>query len=1150
MLAHSSAWEDEETAQGGGPVSGSPGVPQVTRRELLNVREGQWASKLRGISLIAEAEIPEKHRTQAASVLGYLYQQQKLKIGTGAAILAEWPACLVASMSGVAVTDYQKGTYWPLFWRVAGFTGYAEDQSLWGHAFIRALARLGLPSFSEAPLRYLGPILMHAGIPANCLGDFFRLLAERRRQEPGLDADAFLSWATAPGRELRLSELHKPAERFLRHGGDYAYDIVDRTIDLLDKLTEPDPDLDGIRLPAYMIEAARRQLESGELDLSGTRRHSHAGTGAVRQAQPKIALDPYGQGVHVVLPPVGDTPDGVARWRVTADGEAHTVQSRAMWVGAAETAPQTAFPLNRPVRTVLVSLTGHEGLATELRVVEQSDPVLFFGEDGRRLASTVSLPKGLVWIMHPADRDLELTGDPGRIVEPDVPFGWEGWRLRLVSLESVQAVALQGGRTHPVEGKARPRLLLGEPLIGVTTPFGSPVFSVPPRLSLPGITGTEVKWHVEVRRTGSLTALVSREVAEPGEADIWDGVPRPVLGSFEVTVRGPLGRGMRRTVFIAEGLAFRYEPSPRQLTRIGLVKGRASLTAAIGAVVSPAVLRLEPGQRSRPVEYRTHDESEPLVITPPHAAVLCPNAGVTTWTTSPLHLVAEDFAAAGRLLVRGMTGSQGGRNGQPELGVYVSGNRVQVIEASNSQAGGIIGFELGRAVDTIATHRRAELALELGDTLMPVATVRPRKLASGVDFDGDTLMLRDHVRVDGLTAGIYLVYAPWRPPLELSVAPDGTVALPSKLRDAGPLCVLLAIDDPWDPISWPSWPGSAGYRCEAAGIPPSDDPDEAALSSFVAEAREIPESTSHLDWLWWLVTKSSALAEAGARPDLANRCAEALCGRPREALLALSDAGLSQDQVISALIVSGIAAEVPDLYGWLPTELAGLEKLWTVLPAAAAIAAGDIVTRADLVGVAAGQCGESLTEILAGKPDPYAGVGRFGLDAERLALLPPEQVDSLWQAAAVVPHALLDVDTRAAAARRMFDARDKTVVRAATASAKAAALLVKTLINQSRTPHLADAITARLPREHKGGWLALPAMSIAFALMARLAARGNPKCRALEREFRGEWIVLVQHAPHLVAIDLVLAEALIVGALAPLHMPAEATNADLEEDHD
>ncbi len=79
-------------------------------------------------------------------------------------------------------------------------------------------------------------------------------------------------------------------------------------------------------------------------------------------------------------------------------------------------------------------------------------------------------------------------------------------------------------------------------------------------------------------------------------------------------------------------------------------------------------MRFGPGERAHVVEYRTDAESEPLVITPPHVAVLCSGAGVTTWTTSQIHLVAEDFAKAGRLLIRVPAASQvaRGRTQQPE----------------------------------------------------------------------------------------------------------------------------------------------------------------------------------------------------------------------------------------------------------------------------------------------------------------------------------------------------------------------------------------------------------------------------------------------------------------------------------------------------
>ena len=213
---------------------------------------------------------------------------------------------------------------------------------------------------------------------------------------------------------------------------------------------------------------------------------------------------------------------------------------------------------------------------------------------------------------------------------------------------------------------------------------------------------------------------------------------------------------------------------------------------------------------------------------------------------------------------------------------------------------------------------------------------------------------------------------------------------------------------------------------------------------------------------------------------------------------------------------------------WIPGELRTLKRLWAGLPAAAAIATCDLFEDDDVADEAAAQCGDSLTAILQKHQDPHAAVGRFGPGAERLAALPPEQVEALWQAAAVVPQAMLDADTRATAARRMFDARNTPPMRATAVIARNVSRVAEQLISQTRYRDLAEAITARQPAQGKGGWLALPAMSIAMALLARLAARENSNCAMLEREYRGKWANLALYAPELVAIDLVVAEALVV----------------------
>ena len=160
----------------------------------------------------------------------------------------------------------------------------------------------------------------------------------------------------------------------------------------------------------------------------------------------------------------------------------------------------------------------------------------------------------------------------------------------------------------------------------------------------------------------------------------------------------------------------------------------------------------------------------------------------------------------------------------------------------------------------------------------------------------------------------------------------------------------------------------------------------------------------------------------------------------------------------------------------------------------------------------------------------YAQVGQFGPDAERMAVLSAEQVEAVWQAAAVVPQTLLDADTRAVAARQMFDARRTPELARAAREATSIVRSAERLVAASPYRAAVAQIAARRHPDGKGGWLALPAMSASLALVARIAARGNEACRSFERGWRDRWADLARQAPDMASIDLVLAEALIAGA--------------------
>ena len=215
------------------------------------------------------------------------------------------------------------------------------------------------------------------------------------------------------------------------------------------------------------------------------------------------------------------------------------------------------------------------------------------------------------------------------------------------------------------------------------------------------------------------------------------------------------------------------------------------------------------------------------------------------------------------------------------------------------------------------------------------------------------------------------------------------------------------------------------------------------------------------------------------------------------------------------------------------------ERLWGVVPAAAAVLCSRLLAEpADLgqdrsaavIDAALVQCGSNLDAVLDGAGDPSAQVGQFGPDAERMAVLSAEQVEAVWQAAAVVPQTLLDADTRAVAARQMFDARRTPELARAAREATSIVRSAERLVAASPYRSAVAQIAARRHPDGKGGWLALPAMSASLALVARIAARDNEACRSFERGWRDRWTDLARQAPDMTSIDLVLAEALIAGA--------------------
>jgi len=478
-----------------------------------------------------------------------------------------------------------------------------------------------------------------------------------------------------------------------------------------------------------------------------------------------------------------------------------------------------------------------------------------------------------------------------------------------------------------------------------------------------------------------------------------------------------------------------------------------------------------------------------------------------------VRLTSESFTEAESLWV-----DLPGADKLPPLEVHAGGQCVQQLTPRGCR------YDLTHAQDTVARYRSARLLLPVHDRQIPVGYVLPDRFAAGVSAHSDRLVLDGCAWIDGLTAGVYLGTAPWRGPEQIPVEPDGSIPLRPALRNAGPLHLRLAVEDPWTRSKWPRWPEpKETLFCQRPGHYGGADAEERRLSGYLAGDKPFPTDVVRLDRLWTIVDLANKIDDACADRWIRN-CAEALRRNPDKALRQLPAAGLPPDRIVVALITAGLAAERTAAFR--QTDLG----MWRTAPVVAALLSSpvlpDISAHPELRSQVEAVCGKAAIDILRGAGDPYPRAGRFDSLAQRPVRQEPKRLEEPRNAAQIIPKALLDAETRIAAAQSLFDRRNR---RDAGIVAKEAARVIsnaRTALRSTRLRILESYITARCAPDQLDGWVSLPAMSIACALLARAAARGHEGCRAAEERFRPLWRMLAKLAPELTAIDLIRAELL------------------------
>jgi hypothetical protein len=439
-------------------------------------------------------------------------------------------------------------------------------------------------------------------------------------------------------------------------------------------------------------------------------------------------------------------------------------------------------------------------------------------------------------------------------------------------------------------------------------------------------------------------------------------VPRPIVGTFHVTILGPLGFRLYHRITIAEGLSATYEPDARLLTADGLDPAKATITGH--ATLSDTSLRFDAKRLEQMITYG----ATRFVVTPPHMSVLHDSErGGASWSAAPVPLSTESFIpnAPGWLLIRAPESLS-----LRELRVTGPGNVSQTVPPHGVRRPGQVRYRLAQITDTVAYARKLDMALAIQDRLIPVASIRSRVLATGATIRSGQLKLTDCRGQPGLYVGVYPIYAPWRAPVVLPVRKHGVVDLPVTLKHVGPLRVFPDIRD--SSASWPYWPTEENdsFLADALAERFPGDKEEQALSAFLAGREQCPETVD--DERMWLVTRlAEQLKTDGARQDLYGQCDMRLRSYPVPALLALARTRLDPGDAVVEIIRTGLASQqIAD-----SIKVGDARHLWGRLRVVAVLLSGGILSDPErmpqLIELVTKDHGAAFADILRGETDPY-----------------------------------------------------------------------------------------------------------------------------------------------------------------------------------
>ncbi len=1101
------------------------------------------ARDLDKVDLFFEVNLDEDAIRRAQELFGRVATAE-LRTGTYEALIKKYPALTLVTLIGHAGLAYEQGRFWDSYWEELALEADDEFEHVLRHSLNDLLRKFRLREFPEiAASNYIRVMAMHAGIPVYCLGDLVEVIEEHVQHGRDTTGAAVLEWLTEPGMSYRLNRLDVPVRNFLQLAGEIAVDILDRIIEFLlftvehsDVWNDLALDTSTTGLPTLLLEGLIERLRERPFGQAAV-----AAPKVARRRKPAVSYSVEDDQVMVGLPYPTESPE--SPWKVSIAGTTREIYAERGWgVDDGAEHPHTPIAVTAPAREVLMV---HDASGENFRipVVDSADPLLLFTENGRLIQRHTALPRGLVLAVYPKDGTVAdaVSGEPIELEEEArTPSGWKGWHAQFLDLAGHNSILFRragrpDGAIRGVRSVGSPRFEPGEPVPGLRTPNGLPVYAERPEIVLPPHIGSEPEtWRVRARRAGDRSWLADTEWdsdTEEAYLDPFAGVPAGLLGSYEIWVSGAMGSDQRHSMFLAEGIEVDHGVEFRRPTASGLEESVTEIACSAPLSVDRECVAFTSDERDSHVRVSAGGHGYKLVVTPPHFEARVDVLGAPAqWRTSvqvlaPADLEAHAVVAAripGDVRVSFALTDEDGVTVQEEMPDVPASNVFQLSTRTFVDTARRIGA--CRLVALVDDHT--------GTHSITIAHIRPARLCESAHLDGGDLVFTGLADEDDLAAWVWAATAPWRPVKRLDIRGD-RASLPDTLHDAGELIVQVFVDDPWITITRPSAPDRDALRVAQPGWMRDESPALDALARFLAGQLHVPLMREAVSGAWSALAVLPWDATDAESERIRGGLIRILCRHPRAALEALGSSTIALDKKMALLIRTQLvnlpysASETlnelhPDPWVGCMVEISDLPSL----NARRAQVAGE---RTETLAYLENQGGSTLMELLRSGRMRDSRSGVFDRSVLAVDAMPAEQVEELFEHFRLVPGPLLDLDTRTSATVDAFHRRSAWSQDPACAEL---AGHVSRALRQVKAvaPVLYDFIQARNEALHgvdvvEHPWMLLSMQSLTLAAVARLDARGEFEYSPMTADMRTAWARMAEHFPAMVATDLLIADA-------------------------